>query len=142
MEKIVNITESDYEYIQNIIKKTWLSSYLIKKQDFVCYKDWEKIISFWRIYNIWWNDYELSSLWVDEKYRWKKFWIKIINELIKIKFDKNNNLFLACKRELEEYYKKAYFQIIENNIPEKLLYTLDWAKENNLDAIIMKLWQQ
>lgn len=88
MKKMKKITKNDYEYIQKIINQTWLSNYLIKKEDFICYKDGEKIISFWRIYNIWWNDFEISSLWVDENYRWKKLWITIIENLIWLKFDK------------------------------------------------------
>ncbi len=138
MKKIKTITKNDYKYIQEIINQTWLSNYLIKKEDFICYKDGEIMISFWRIYNIWWNDFEISSLWVDENYRWKKLWITIIEDLIWLKFDKKNNLFLACKRELEKYYEKAYFRIIVDIIPEKLNYTLIWAQENNLDPIIMK----
>lgn len=138
MKKIKRITKNDYEYIQKIINKTWLSNYLIEEEDFICYKDWEKIISFWRIYNIGWNDFEISSIWVDENYRWKKLWVTIIQDLIQVRFDINNNLFLACKKILEIYYKKAHFQIIETKIPEKLLHTLIRAQENNLDAIIMK----
>ena len=138
MEKINNITDDDFKYIQEIISKTWLSNYLIKKEDFICYKDWKKIISFWRIYNIWWNNFEISSLWVDETYRWKKLWIKIIDDLVKLRFNTENNLFLACKRDLQLYYKKAFFYIIENNIPEKLIHTLIRAKENNIDSIVMK----
>lgn len=138
MEKINNITDDDFKYIQEIISKNWLSNYLIKKEDFICYKDWKKIISFWRIYNIWWNNFEISSLWVDETYRWKKLWIKIIDDLVKLRFNTENNLFLACKRDLQLYYKKAFFYIIENNIPEKLIHTLIRAKENNIDSIVMK----
>lgn len=139
MQKIFNITDSDLEEIIPIIKENNLSEYKLDTKDFILYKENNEVVSFWRIYHIENNDYELSTLWVREAYRWKKLWIKIIIDLIQMKFDESNNLFLACKRELEDYYKKVYFQIIENNIPEKLLHTLVWAKENNLDAIIMKL---
>ena len=138
MQKINNITDNDYNIIKWIIKNEWLSYYEIKKIDFICYKKNNKIISFWRIFNIWWDNYELSSLWVDKKYRWKKLWIEIINDLLKNKFNNDDNLFLACKKEIQDYYKKVNFSIIDKNIPEKLEWTLNWWKENNFNAIIMK----
>lgn len=138
MEKVIDISETDYTNIKKIIKKTWLSDYLIDRQDIICYKNKEIIVAFWRIFNIEWNDYELWSLYVDIKYRWKKLWIDLLKNLITHKYKKNTNLYLACKRELEEYYQKANFEQINKNIPEKLLFTLKWAKENSIDAIIMK----
>ena len=138
MQKIIHITNNDYKIIENIIYKEWLSYYEIKKEDFICYKENNEIISFWRIFNIWWNDYELSSLWVNEKYRWKKLWLEMINDLLNNKFNRKNKLFLACKREIENYYKNVNFEVIKDNIPEKLEWTLWWWKENNFDAIIMK----
>ena len=138
MQKINNIKDNDYKIIEKIISETWLSYYEIKKEDFICYKEDNIIIAFWRIFNIWWNNYELSSLWVNNKNRWKKLWIEIIKDLLKNRFNKENNLFLACKREIQDYYKKANFEIIESNIPEKLEWTLSWWKENKLDPIIMK----
>ena len=138
MQKINNITDNEYKNIVKIIKQTGLSYYEIKKEDFICYKENNDIISFWRIFNIWWNDYELSSLWVDEKYRWNKLWIEIIKDLLKYKFNQKNNLFLACKREIEDYYKNVKFEIINDNVPEKLEWTLKWWKENHFDVIIMK----
>ena len=138
MQKINNIKDNDYKIIEKIISETWLSYYEIKREDFICYKENNIIIAFWRIFNIWWNNYELSSLWVNNKNRWKKLWIEIIKDLLKNRFNKENNLFLACKREIQDYYKKANFEIIESNIPEKLEWTLSWWKENKLDPIIMK----
>ena len=138
MQKINNITDSSYQTIKSIIKKEWLSYYEIKKDDFICYKENNEIISFWRIFCIWWNNYELSSLWVNERFRGNKLWIEIINDLLKNKFNKKNNLFLACKKEIQNYYKKINFSIIDKNIPEKLEWTLTWWKENNFYPIIMK----
>lgn len=86
MQKINNITDYDYKIIEKIIKKTGLSYYEIKKDDFICYKENNEIISFWRIFNIWWDNYEISSLWVKEKYRWKKLWLEIINDLLNNKW--------------------------------------------------------
>jgi hypothetical protein len=62
-----------------------------------------------------------------------------VNDLIDNKFNKENNLFLATKASLENYYKKVYFDIIVDGIPEKLVHTLKWAQNNDFkDAIIMK----
>ncbi|MDD2907454.1 MAG: GNAT family N-acetyltransferase [Candidatus Gracilibacteria bacterium] len=138
MKKIINLTDSDYKIIEGIITKEGLSSYLIRKEDFICYKDNRKIIAFGRIFNIGGNDYELSGLYINEDYRGKKLGIEIISDLLKNKFNYENNLFLACKRELEKYYEVAGFNYIEENIPEKLKVTLKRGKENNFDAIIMK----
>jgi hypothetical protein len=44
----------------------------------------------------------------------------LINDLLKNKFNSEDSLFLACKREIQYYYKKVDFEIIEDNIPEKL----------------------
>lgn len=74
MQKIINITDNDYKIIEEIIPKARLFSYIIKKEDFICYKNNDKIIAFWRIFNIWWNDYELSWIYIDADYRWKKTW--------------------------------------------------------------------
>jgi len=138
MKKIINISEKDYEQVNNVIDNTSLSWYELNINDFIVYKDDKKIIAFWRIFNIWNNDYELSSLWVNEGYRWWKIWIELIKDLVQNKFDKENNLFLACKKELENYYKKVSFEIVENNIPEKLEWTIRWWEENNFFPIIMK----
>lgn len=39
---------------------------------------------------------------------------------------------------MEKYYKKINFELIIENIPKKLEWTLKLWKENNFDAIIMK----
>lgn len=138
MKKIINISTKDYEEIKIIISETNLSYYELKIEDFICYKKYDEIIGFWRIFNIGKNNCELSSLWIEDSFRWKKIWVKIMNDLIKNKFNYKNNLFLACKRELEKYYENSWFKISNNDIPEKLVHTLKWGKENNFDAIIMK----
>ena len=138
MKKIFNISDNDFNIIQQIIKKELLSFYEIKKDDFICYKDNDKIIAFWRIFNIWENNYELSSVWVDSIYRWKKLWINLINDLLDNKFNKINNLYLSCKIEMKPYYEKVGFKIIDENIPAKFKETLRWARENNIEPIVMK----
>lgn len=138
MKKIVNISSKDYEEIKKIIKETWLSDYLLDSKDLVCYKDNDRIIAFWRIFNIEGDDHELWSLYVNEEYRWKKLWVELMKDLLNNKKRNDWNLYLACKRVLESYYWSVWFKQITENIPEKLLYTLKWAKENNMDAIVMK----
>jgi len=138
MEKIFNPSLEDFEKIYDLIVKNGLSYYELDRKDFLCYKNKEDIVAFWRIYNIWENNYELSSLLVNEKYRWNKLGIQLIKDLINEKLNYNFNLFLACKREMESYYKEVNFEKVNEDIPEKLLYTLKWAEENNIDAIIMK----
>lgn len=59
MQKINNLSNSDYIKVQGIIEKSRLSYYEIKKEDFLCYKNNNVIISFWRIFNIWCDYYEI-----------------------------------------------------------------------------------
>ncbi len=140
MQKIINITDNEYRIIENIIYSEGLSYYKINIDDFICYKEDNKIIAFWRIINIWEENYELSSVWVDINYRWKKLWIDIINDLIKNKFDSDNNLFLACKRELSSYYKIVWFEIIKEKIPEKFEETMEWWEVNGFEVVVMKYY--
>lgn len=138
MNKIYNISNKDFKNIEDSIYKNWLSYYNLDKNDFICYKEWELIIAYIRIFNIWENNYELSCLYVLEKFRGNYLWKEIIKDVIDEKFNLKNNLFLACKREMKQYYEKSWFAEIDKNIPEKLEHTLIWAKENNMDAIIME----
>lgn len=105
MNKINKIWEKEYNDICDLIEEYGLSYYKLEKDDFIYYEDKWNIVAFWRIFNIWENNYELSSLWVDEKYRWNKLWNKLIVDLINEKLTNNDNLFLACKSKLENYYK-------------------------------------
>ncbi len=132
------ISEEDFEYIQKIIKSTDLSSYLLDIKDFFAVKNTEgKIISFGRIYPIEKDCKELSSVRVDPSYRGKKIWLYLCKELIEKKKG-NNQLLLATKTSLEKYYTELWFQIIFDNIPEKLVYTGIWAKEHGIEFVIMK----
>lgn len=132
------ISEEDFEYIQNIIAQTELSSYLLEKDDFMIIKDEKQnIASFWRIYPIEKDYKELSSVRVDPSYRGKKIWLYLCKELIEKKKG-NNQLLLATKTSLEKYYTELWFQIIFDNIPEKLVYTGIWAKEHGIEFVIMK----
>lgn len=132
------ITKRDSSYIRRTILDTDLSYYKMKQKDFYAYKDSDwSIVAFGRIYEIWNGELELSSIWVDPDYRWKKLWLSLSQELIKDK-KLDNNLYLATKSGLGPYYQQLWFEIIKKDIPKKLQYTLIRAKENNIDAIIMK----
>ncbi len=96
-------------------------------------------MAFGRIYKIDKINYELSSIWVDTKFRWKKIWLKIIKQLLKIK-NHSNNLYLATKSDLKNYYNTIWFIKIniDSKLPKRFLETLKWAKKEKIDAIIMK----
>lgn len=138
LELIQNISDKDFEYIQEIIKSTDLSSYLLDIKDFFVIKNnnWE-IASFGRMLNIWENSKEICSVWVDPKRRWNKLWLYLCQELIKQK-KWNCDIFLATKTALEQYYSHLGFSTIHNNIPEKLVYTGIWAEEHGIEFVIMK----
>ncbi len=132
------LTKEDFEKVQEIIKNTDASSYMLNKNDFYIIKDKNTIIGFGRIYKIEEWDKELSSLRIDEKYRWKKLGVMLSQQLIQDKWI-NWNLYLGTKKELERYYNKLWFKQAKTNIPEKLFYTLKRAEEQWLKFIIMKL---
>lgn len=131
------VNSKDFEHIQNIIKNTELSSYLLYKNDFFIIKNKNNIISFWRIYKIENDCKELSSLRVEPEYRWQRIWIYLCEELIKHKKLKDN-LFLATKSSLAKYYEQLWFKAISDNIPEKLIHTWIRAKKNGIEFVIMK----
>lgn len=112
--------------------------YKIKQKDFYRVRDGKKIVAFWRLFKIWFQEWELWSIWVDEVYRGKKLWLLISQELIADR-KKNNDIFLATRRPLGKYYEQIGFQIIEKNIPGKLVHTINRAISQNIDFIIMKL---
>lgn len=138
MQKIFDITDKDFEKIEKSIYDHGLSYYNLQKKDFICYKVENNIVAYARIYNIWEQNYELSCIFVDDDFRQKGLWRSVILDCIQNKFSKEKSLYLACEQEMEEFYEKSGFQKVQTYIPEKLEYTLKWAKENNMDAIIMK----
>lgn len=139
MQLKIDLEKIDLIKIEKILLKNDLSTYKLDERDFICYKEKVEIIAFWRIYKIDEINFELSSIWVKEAFRWKKLWTKVIIELLKYKY-KKDNLFLATKSDLEEYYKKTWFRKIkiDSSIPKRFLATLEWAKKENIDAIVMK----
>lgn len=135
-----NISDSELVEIEEILIRNDLSTYSLDKKDFIIAKEWTKIIWCWRIYSIPWESIlELSSIWIDPEYRWNKLGITLCNELInKDPGAISKWLFLATKSELELYYNTLWFKKVNSDIPKKFLTTLAWAKENNIEAIIMK----
>lgn len=133
------ISDAEYDHMIHTMEENDLSRYNIVKEDFTVIKNEKnEIISFGRLFEIWPKQWELGSLRVDEKYRGKKLWLLLSQELIA---DRrwDNTLYLATKNELGQYYEKLWFQIITKNIPEKLVHTGIWAKSQGIDYIIMKL---
>lgn len=134
-----NISDTDYAYIVSIIWQTELSHYLIEKEQFYAIKDDEgNIIAFGRLYEIGPNQWELSSVRVDESQRGKKLWLILCQMLIQEKWS-DKEIYLATKTSLETYYQKIWFHVVTENIPEKLIYTGKRAIENNIEFVIMKL---
>lgn len=134
---ITNITANDFDSIQNIIHNTHLSYYEIAQDQFILLKNQKgEIIAFGRIFSIWENEKELGTLRVNPQERGNKIGIFIIETLIKEKKGEAS-LYLACEKELENYYKKAGFKQT-NQIPQKLLGTKEWAEENWYSFIVMQ----
>jgi len=133
------ISEAEYDHMIHTMEANDLSRYNITKEDFTVIKNEKnEIVSFGRSFEIWPKQREVWSLRVDETYRGQKLWLLIFQELIKNNAWEND-LYLATKKELGQYYEKIWFEIITKNIPEKLVHTGIWAKENGIDFIIMKL---
>ena len=139
LEITKDISDMEFEHMISIMEANDLSRYIISKEQFYVIKnDKNEIIAFGRIFDIWDKQSEIWSLRVDEKYRWDKLWLLIMQELIKEK-KWENSLYLATKRELGKYYEKLGFEIITDDIPEKLVHTGIRATWEGIDFIIMKL---
>lgn len=133
-----HISDEDFGAMQIIMKTADLSRYEIKKEDFLIVKNANnEIVSFGRIYPIGQWQKELSSLWVSPQERWSKLGLYLSKKLIdEKKWD--DDLYLATKVSLGDYYKQLWFHIIEIDIPEKLIHTGIWAKSQWIEFIIMK----
>ncbi len=136
MDKKISLLE--YKKMKLFMKKHDIWRYKIKQNDFYRIRDGKKIVAFWRLFKIGFQQLELWSLRVDESHRGQKIWLILAQELIA---DKrwNNDIFLATRKPLGAYYKKIWFNIITKDIPEKLISTIQRAIENGIDFIIMKL---
>ncbi len=124
--------------IADIIQNTDLSSYLIDPIDFLAIQNKQgDLVSFGRIYAIWENQKELSSLWVNPSYRGKKIGQEMTKQLIQQK-KWNAELYLAAKHNLIWYYEALWFTLITDNIPEKLVHTKLRAQSQWIEFIVMK----
>lgn len=136
IEKKIPLLE--YNQMRLFMVKHDIWRYKIKQKDFYRIRDGKKIVAFWRLFKIGFQELELWSIRVNESHRGKKLWLILAQELIADKRWKND-IFLATRKSLEKYYKQIWFKIIEKNIPIKLIYTNKWAIENGIDFIIIKL---
>ena len=132
------ISLKEYQKMKRFMIKQDIWRYHAKQKDFYRVRDGEKIIAFWRLFEIGPKQVELWSIWVDEAYRGKKIWLILSQELIDDR-KVGNDVFLATRRALEKYYKKIWFEIITKDIPVKLIHTWKWAVSHWIDFIIMKL---
>lgn len=134
-----DISDTDYAEMIAIMEQNDSSRYLIEKEQFLVIKDkQEHIVAFGRLYEIGPDQWELSSVRVDESQRGKKLWLALSQKLIQEKWA-DKEIYLATKKSLEHYYQKIWFHIITEDIPEKLIYTGKRAEEQGIEFIIMKL---
>jgi hypothetical protein len=136
IEKKISLLE--YKKMKLFMEKHDIWRYKIKQNDFYRIRDGKKIVAFWRIFKIGFQELELWSIRVDESHRGKKLWLILSQELIADK-KWRGDIFLATRKSLGQYYKQIWFKIIEKNIPIKLIYTNKWAVENGIDFVVMKL---
>lgn len=135
-----NINQKEFEQIDKIIRENNLSWYLLDRKDIVAIKNQvNEILAFWRIYEIEKDVFELWSVYVTPSARWEKLWQEVIKYLI-AHHNKDKDLFLACKSHMIDYYRNCWFEVFqdEENLPEKLIYTKKWMKENNYEGYFMK----
>jgi hypothetical protein len=132
------ISSAEYQKMKRFMVKHDIWRYHAKQKDFYRVRDGEKIIAFWRLFEIGPKQQELWSIWVDKAYRGKRIWLFVSQELINDR-KTGNDIFLATRRSLEKYYKKIWFKIITKSIPEKLIHTGKRAASQWIDFIIMKL---
>lgn len=136
MDKKISLLE--YKKMKIFMEKHDVWRYKIKQNDFYWIREGKKIVAFWRLFKIGFQELELWSIRVDESHRGQKLWLILSQELIADRKTKGD-IYLATRKPLEHYYKKIWFNIITKNIPEKLIYTIKRAIENGIDFIIMKL---
>ena len=132
------ISLKEFQEIKILMKQYDIWHYKVKKEDFYRVRDWEKIIAFGRLFEIGEKQLELWSLRVNEKYRGRRIWLFICQELIKDR-KADNEVFLATKKILRLYYKHLWFKMVKKDIPLKLKYTIERAIAEGIEFIIMKL---
>ena len=135
IDKKISLLE--YKKMKLFMEKHDVGRYKIKQKDFYRIREGKKIIAFWRLFKIGFQELELWSLWVDESHRGEKLGLLLSQELIADRKFKGN-IYLATRKSLGQYYQKLWFNIITKNIPEKLVHTGIWAKKHGIDFIIMQ----
>ena len=136
---IKNVSNVEMKQIEPIMKIEDLSTWDLNPKDFFIIKNRkEEIVSFGRIHNLEEYKKELSSLRVNPELRWHKLWLYLSEQLISEK-KWTDELYLATKTSLWDYYNKIWFEIIcIEEAPQRFLKTAEWAKSNNIDFIVMK----
>lgn len=138
IRKTIKLTAEEYEQIRHAIQKNWLSDYGLQQEDCIAYFHKDQLLGYVRIFEIEHHKSELSSLFVAPQYRNQGYARQLIQDAIHSKLKAGYELYLACKEELYEFYKKLGFVKITSSIPEKLLGTLQRAKEHHKTMLIMK----
>ena len=80
MEKKISLLE--YKKMKLFMEKHDIWRYKIKQNDFYRIRDGKRIVAFWRLFKIGFQQLELWSIRVDESHRGKKLWLIISQELI------------------------------------------------------------
>ncbi len=139
---IDNIEEADFDFIKaNIICNLYSKNkHNLKKEDFSVIKDKDKIIAFWRIFSLSWDEYELANLWVDPSYRGEKLGNKLIKFLYMTKINsKEKKLFVLCKEDLFHYYEKLWFDEMDENYSLQFFEMIKNARLFNEEYKLMQL---
>lgn len=103
-------SEKEYKEILKIREEQKSNVYNFSREQFIiAEKNW-KLAWFIRCYKNWDNT-ELWALYVNEKFRWEKLGYKLISYIIE-NFDPKE-FYMDCKKSLENYYLKFWFEILE-----------------------------
>lgn len=131
-----DINDEEFQWMKDVIDKNVFKQKDIEKKYYsVMRKSW-KIVGFCRIYWLWEGNSEIGHLWLDEKYRWKKSWKKLLSFAIK-NTDYTGDLFLSCDELLSWYYKEIGFEVV-NEYPKRFQETINWSVDEGKPYIVMK----
>lgn len=133
-----NVNAALYRQILHSVTENNLSDYLIHQKDFIACCAGEELIGYVRIFKIEEGAYELGSLFVDPQWRRQGIGKFLISSSMRSKLPRNTSLYLACRPTLAPYYEQFGFEECGPALPEKLVFTLAWAKEHHTPLCIMK----
>ncbi len=132
-----NITQEEFEKILEIISENPFNKNNLEKKYFTVLKKNGFMVGFCKIYELEDGNSEIGNLWISEKNRNKKLWVKLLSYAIKnTKY--SGELYLACSESLANYYSSIGFKKTED-FPHRFDDTMQWAKSENLKYDIMKL---